>query len=78
MLPLTPYGSEVRHLREGPGDGTQHQPLDEALEASVVAQPALDEDQRQRLDPPREGVFILPFGEQGHEGRLSARHQCAP
>ena len=27
MLPLTSYGSEVRHLREGPGDRAQRQPL---------------------------------------------------
>jgi len=70
MLPLTTYGSEVRHLRQEAVHGPQRLSLGPSDEAPLAAEPSLNEDRVRRWDEAREGLFVLPQGEQGHEGRL--------
>jgi len=71
MLPLTTYGSEVRHLRQEAVHGPQRLSLGPSDEAPLAAEPSLHEDRlRRRRNEASEGLFVLPQGEQGHEGRL--------
>ena len=74
MLPLTGYGSEMRHLRQGPVHRIQRRPLEQEDEAALAAEPSFDEGHAQGRCAARARVLVLPEGEQGHESSLSARY----
>src|SRR5581483_1297120 len=78
MLPLTGYVSEMRHLRQGPVDGSQRESLRAQNQAPVAAESLNDKDPPQRWREARESVFVLPQGEQSHKSRIDAIPSVSP
>src|SRR2546422_379948 len=79
MLPLTTYGGEMRHLRQGTVHRFFGEPLTPEDQETLASEPSFDEGAAQRRHQAHARVLGVPVREQGHKSRLSRdSHTAAP